>query len=64
MVEYLNRGIQHAEANNAELVVFELNTPGGSIDLMNEIIQDIRASRTPVVVYISREERWLAALAH
>ncbi len=53
MVEYLNRGIQRAEANNAELVVFELNTPGGSIDLMNEIIQDIRASRTPVVVYIS-----------
>lgn len=53
MLEYLNRGIQRAEANNAELVVFELNTPGGSIDLMNEMIQDIRASHTPVVVYIS-----------
>lgn len=53
MVEYLARGIKAAERNGAELVVFRLNTPGGSVTLMNTMVQNIRSSPVPVVVYVS-----------
>lgn len=53
MVEYLKRGLQSAARQNAELLIFQINTPGGSIDLMNQMIQEIRASLVPVVVYVA-----------
>ncbi len=53
MAEYLNRGLKLAEQRGAELVVLELDTPGGSVDSMNTIVQTIRLSKTPVVVYVS-----------
>jgi len=56
MLEYFQRGIETAEQQNAELLVIELNTPGGSIDTMLEIIQEVRSSVVPVVVYVSPKE--------
>ncbi len=53
MLEYIKRGIETAEQRNAEVVVIELNTPGGSIETMLEIITAIRASEVPVVVYVA-----------
>lgn len=53
MAEYLARGIQMAEKRQAELLVLQLDTPGGSVDLANRMTQDIRASQVPVVVYVS-----------
>ena len=53
MAEYLDRGIQRAEQESFAALVFELSTPGGSIDLMDRIVQSIRASRVPVIIYIA-----------
>ncbi len=53
MLEYFKRGIKTAEQRNAEVLVIQLNTPGGSVETMLEIIQAIRASTVPVVVYVS-----------
>lgn len=53
MVEYISRGIRLAEERSAELIIFQLNTPGGSTDLMTRVIQRIRASRVPLVVYVT-----------
>lgn len=53
MRDYIARGIKTAEEQKAELVVIELNTPGGFIDSMTEIVSNIRASRVPVVVYVT-----------
>ena len=53
MVEYLERGINKAERENAEAVIFQFDTPGGQIDHMNRMVQAIRASEVPVVVYIA-----------
>lgn len=53
MVEYLERGIRTATQDGAELLVLQLNTPGGSIDLMQTMVEDIRASTVPVAVYIT-----------
>ena len=51
--EYIQRSIRIAEQREADLLVLQLNTPGGAVVTMNEIVQDIRASRVPVVVYVS-----------
>ena len=53
MLEYVKRGIEVAARRNAEVLVIQLNTPGGSIETMLEIIRAIRASNVPVVVYVA-----------
>jgi membrane-bound serine protease (ClpP class) len=53
MLGYLERGLTSAEQQNAEVLVFMLDTPGGSVDLMNEFVQVIRSSTVPVVVYVA-----------
>jgi membrane-bound serine protease (ClpP class) len=53
MLEYIKRGIEVADRRNAEVLVIQLNTPGGSIETMLEIIREIRASSVPVVVYVA-----------
>ena len=53
MVEYIRRGLRSAENRNFEAVILQLNTPGGTISAMNTIVQDIRSSTIPVVVWIA-----------
>jgi membrane-bound serine protease (ClpP class) len=53
MRDYIARGLQAADEQNAELVVIQLNTPGGFITSMTDIVTNIRASRVPVVVYVT-----------
>jgi membrane-bound serine protease (ClpP class) len=50
---YLERGLGRAERDGAELVILRLNTPGGQIDIMDQLVAQIRASAVPVVVYVS-----------
>lgn len=52
MKEYILRGLRTALEQNAEAVVLELDTPGGSIDLMTQITEAIQASPVPVIVYV------------
>ncbi len=52
MREYLRRGIRLADERDAELLIFRLNTPGGSVTLMDNIVADILASDVPVVVFV------------
>ena len=53
MQEYIQRGLEIADRRNANLVILQLDTPGGGIDTMNNIVQEIRDSRIPVVVYVT-----------
>lgn len=53
LVTYLERGFKLAVEDNADLIIIELNTPGGSVESMNVIIQLIRSSEIPVVVYVT-----------
>jgi membrane-bound serine protease (ClpP class) len=53
MEQYLARGIKIAERQGAEALVFQLNTPGGSIDTMNSMEQMMLASSVPIIVYIA-----------
>jgi len=51
--EYLERGIQVAEQRNAMLLILKINTPGGSVSLMQELVALIRGSEIPIVVYVT-----------
>lgn len=53
MLEYIKRGIGIAEQRGAEVLIIQLNTPGGSLDTMLDIIHEMRASKVPVVIYVS-----------
>ncbi|HKJ27645.1 MAG TPA: ATP-dependent Clp protease proteolytic subunit, partial [Anaerolineales bacterium] len=53
LAEYLERGLKAAEAQNAEVVILKLNTPGGGTDVMSRMVSAIRASEIPVVVYVT-----------
>jgi membrane-bound serine protease (ClpP class) len=50
--------LQTAGQIGARVVILQLNTPGGSLDPMQNMAQDIRASRVPVVVYVSPPGAW------
>ena len=58
MEEYIQRGIQSAEQRKAEALIIQLNTPGGDILSLDHIIQDIRASTVPVVIYVAPNGAW------
>ncbi len=53
MAGYIERGLQVAAREGATAVILQLNTPGGGEDLMNAIIEDLRASSVPVIVYVA-----------
>jgi len=50
--EYIKSGIRTAEENGAACIIIELDTPGGLAESMRLIVQNILASRVPVVVFV------------
>jgi membrane-bound serine protease (ClpP class) len=50
---YLRRTLALAATDQAHVVILQLNTPGGQIDLMDKLVAQIRLSAVPVVVYVS-----------
>ncbi len=53
MERYIDRALDHAEDSEAEAVILQIDTPGGRIDLMKEIVGRINQSTVPVVTYVS-----------
>jgi len=53
LVDYINRGIEHAEDSHATACIIQLDTPGGLDTSMRDIVKDIVNARVPVVVYVS-----------
>lgn len=51
--DYLESGIDHAEAIGAELVIIRMDTPGGLMKPMREIVQRILAAKVPVSAYVA-----------
>jgi membrane-bound serine protease (ClpP class) len=51
--DYVHRGIETAQKQGAQLVVLQVDTPGGLDTSMRAIIKDILASSVPVAVYVA-----------
>ena len=52
MKGYIDRGIDEAERTDARAVVLRLDTPGGLVSSMEDIVKRINSSEVPVIVYI------------
>ena len=61
MISYIDRGIETSEDDGAEALIIKLNTPGGQIDLMNEIVQSLLEANVATVVYVSPRGAYAAS---
>ncbi len=52
-MDYLSRALNYARGIDAEALVIELNTPGGLMDAMQQMVSAILSSDVPVIVYVS-----------
>ncbi len=51
--DYVSRGLQKAKAEQAGIVILQMDTPGGLDAAMRDIIKNILASTVPVVSYVA-----------
>ncbi|SEK90053.1 NfeD family protein [Nitrosovibrio tenuis] len=51
--DFIERGLQHAAAEGALLVILQLDTPGGLDTSMRQIVRDIVASPVPVAGFVA-----------
>lgn len=51
--DHFLRALEHAEQNRAQLLVLELDTPGGLDAAMRDMIQGILNAQVPVVTFVS-----------
>jgi len=51
--EYMSRSLEHAARDRGQLVVLEIDTPGGLDTSMRSIIKNIVASPVPVAAYVA-----------
>ncbi len=50
---YVRRALEIGEERNAEVIVIEIDTPGGLATSMKSIVKEIMNSRVPVITYVS-----------
>ncbi|MCC6916597.1 nodulation protein NfeD [Nitrosomonas sp.] len=53
MYDYIQRGLSRAAEQQAQLVILQMDTPGGLDESMRKIIQEIIASPVPVVSFVA-----------
>ncbi len=51
--EYIVASIERAEKAQAELLVIQMDTPGGLMESMHQIVKAIQSSSVPVAVYVA-----------
>lgn len=51
--DYIKRALETATESNAEIVIIQMDTPGGLDSAMREIIKNIASSTVPVATYVA-----------
>jgi len=51
--DYVGDGIRDAQRAGAQAVLIVMNTPGGSVSSMQNIVESFFASKVPVIVYVA-----------
>ena len=51
--EYIINSIERAEREDAELLIIQMDTPGGLMESMHRIVKAIQSSKVPVAVYVA-----------
>jgi membrane-bound serine protease (ClpP class) len=61
LADYIERGIEQAEEDNATACIIRLDTPGGLLDSTEKIVISIMNANVPIVVYVSPKGAWAAS---
>jgi membrane-bound serine protease (ClpP class) len=61
LADYIERGINQAEEDNAVACIIQLDTPGGLLSSTEEIVVSIMNADIPVIVYVSPKGAWAAS---
>ncbi len=56
------RAFKHAEEMHARLIILDIDTPGGDMEVMKEMIAFVEASKIPVVAYVDKEAESAGAI--
>ncbi len=51
--EYIEKAIERAEDQNAQLLIIEMDTPGGLMESMHNIMKAMQNSKVPIAVYVA-----------
>jgi membrane-bound serine protease (ClpP class) len=51
--EYIQRGIETAEKNDADAIIFDISTFGGAVIAMDKIVDDIFDADAPTIAYVN-----------
>jgi membrane-bound serine protease (ClpP class) len=51
--DYLSSGIEHAESVNADLIILNMDTPGGLVSSTRDMVKEILGSSIPIVAYVT-----------
>jgi membrane-bound serine protease (ClpP class) len=51
--EYISRAVDQAASSHSQVLLIEMNTPGGLVSSTREIIDKITKSTVPVIVYVT-----------
>ncbi len=61
LVDYIERGIEQAEEDNATACIIQMDTPGGLLDSTDKIVMAIMNADVPIIVYVSPKGAWAAS---
>ena len=61
LVDYIERGIEQAEEEDATALIIQLDTPGGLLYSTEEIVVIIMNADVPIIVYVSPKGAWAAS---
>src|SRR5262245_17494551 len=50
--DYVKQGLEHAKQVGAHAAIIRINTPGGLVESMREIVEAILASQVPVIAWV------------
>ena len=59
--DFIQKAIAQSERDGAAALLIELDTPGGYINAMQDIVQAMLGARIPVIVYVSPRGAWAAS---
>ena len=52
MGSYLERGLHEAQTSDAALLILRLDTPGGSVNVMGQLVRQLSNASVPTLVYV------------
>lgn len=55
LLSFLNRSIEDAENDGADLIILDIDTPGGAVDAASEIAKSLTSTPIPTAAFVDKK---------